>query len=224
MYSFAKGSKVYVQLFLKLTCLVLLIIAINFAADWVVSALKIELRPYNEELVHRIIMVSAIIFGLLIAVPFVPGVELGITLIGMFGPPIVFLVYLCTVVGLSISFIVGRLISLKSLVVLFENLKLNRASQLLNNVEPLDMEERIEFLASKAPSRIIPFLIRHRYIALVVLVNLPGNMLIGGGGGISLIAGASKLFSLPRFFITIALAVSPVPLAILIFGKEFLNR
>lgn len=223
MSSFAKAPKVYVQLFLKLTCLVLLIVAINFAADWVIGALKMELRPYNEELAHRIIMVSSIIFGLLIAVPFVPGVELGITLIGMFGPPIVFLVYLCTLVGLSISFIVGRLISLKSLMLLFENLKLNRASQLLNRVEPLDMEERMEFLASQAPSRIIPFLIRHRYIALAVLVNLPGNMLIGGGGGISLIAGASKLFSLPRFLTTIALAVSPVPLAILIFGKEFLN-
>jgi len=53
-------------------------------------------------------------------------------------------------------------------------------------------------------------------------VNLPGNILIGGGGGISLIAGASRLFSLPGFLTTIALAVSPLPLAILFFGKEIL--
>jgi hypothetical protein len=77
-------------------------------------------------------------------------------------------------------------------------------------------------LTSQAPSRTVPFLIRHRYIALAVLVNLPGNILIGGGGGISLIAGASRLFSLPGFLTTIALAVSPLPLAILFFGKEFL--
>lgn len=224
MFLFARVPKGYWQILVKLSCLILLIIAINFVADWVVGILKIELRPSNEELIHKTIMVSSIIFGLLVAIPFVPGVELGITLIAMFGPPIVFLVYLSTLIGLSISFIIGRLISLRSLVTLFENLKLKRSSQLLNKVEPLKMEDRLEFLISQAPSRLVPFLIRHRYIALAILVNLPGNILIGGGGGISLIAGASRLFSLPGFLITIALAVSPVPLAILIFGKEILQR
>ena len=224
MFLFARVPKVYWQILVKLSCLILLIIAISFAADWVVGILKIELRPFNEELIHKTLMVSSIIFGLLVAIPFVPGVELGITLIAMFGPPVVFLVYLSTLIGLSISFIIGRLISLRSLVTLFENLKLKRSSQLLNKVEPLKMEDRLEFLISQAPSRLVPFLIRHRYIALAILVNLPGNILIGGGGGISLIAGASRLFSLPGFLITIALAVSPVPLAILIFGKEILQR
>jgi len=45
MYSFAKVPKAYWQVFLKLTCLILLIVGMNFAADWVVSALSIELRP-----------------------------------------------------------------------------------------------------------------------------------------------------------------------------------
>lgn len=224
MFLFARVPKAYWQILVKLSCLILLIIAINFAADWVVGILKIELRPFNEDLIHKTLMVSSIIFGLLVAIPFVPGVELGITLIAMFGPPVVFLVYLSTLIGLSISFIIGRLISLRSLVTLFENLKLKRSSQLLNKVEPLKMEDRLEFLISQAPSRLVPFLIRHRYIALAILVNLPGNILIGGGGGISLIAGASRLFSLPGFLITIALAVSPVPLAILIIGKEILQR
>ena len=223
MFLFTRVPKTHWQVLLKLACLILLIIAINFAAEWVVSILKIELRPSNEELIHKIIMVSSIIYGLLVAVPYVPGVELGLTLIGMFGPPIIFLVYLSTIIGLSISFIIGRLISLKSLATVFKNLKLNRASQLLNTVEPLKREERLEFLISQAPNRLIPFLIRHRYIAIAILVSLPGNILIGGGGGISLIAGASRLFSLRGFLATIALAVSPVPLAILIFGKEILQ-
>jgi hypothetical protein len=55
-----------------------------------------------------------------------------------------------------------------------------------------------------------------------MVVNLPGNILIGGGGGISLMAGTSGLYSLPRFLCTIAIGISPVPLAFLIFGKEFL--
>jgi hypothetical protein len=85
------------------------------------------------------------------------------------------------------------------------------------------MEDRLTFLASKAPNRYVPFLLRHRYLALAVLVNLPGNIVIGGGGGIALVAGASRLYSLPRFVATIAIAVSPVPLAVLVFGKEILS-
>ena len=222
MSLFARVPFAHLQFVLKLFCLVLFIIALNFAADWVLDALKMELRPSNEEFVHRTIIASSIIFSLLIAVPFVPGVELGLTLIGAFGPEIVFLVYISTLLGLSVSFIVGRLISLRALAKLFESLKLYKASKLLSTVDPLEIEDRLEYLFSMAPNRLVPFLIKHRYIALAIVVNIPGNIIIGGGGGISMIAGASRLFSLPGFFITIAIAVSPLPIAILIFGKQII--
>ena len=51
----------------------------------------------------------------------------------------------------------------------------------------------------------------------------PDNFVIGGGGGISLIAGVSKLYSAPGFLMTMAIAVAPIPMAILIFGKNFLS-
>jgi len=209
-------------LLLKLAYLILLIIAANFAADWVVDALKLELRPSNDDYIHRTIIISAIIFGFLLAVPFVPGAEIGFTLIGMFGPKIIFLVYVCTLAGLLTSYIVGRLISLKALIKLFEDLQLQKPSQLLRRFEPMGMEDRLAFLVSEAPNRLVPFFLRHRYLALAIVVNLPGNILIGGGGGIALMAGASRLYSLPGFLATIAIGVSPVPLAILIFGKGIL--
>ena len=121
------------------------------------------------------------------------------------------------------SFAVGRLISLKALILLLEEFHFQRASQLLTSIEPMKRADRLAFLVSKTPNRLVPFLIRHRYLALAILVNLPGNILIGGGGGIALVAGASKLFSTLGFIITIAFAVSPVPLAILLFGKEILQ-
>ena len=62
------------------------------------------------------------------------------------------------------------------------------------------------------------------YLALAVALNIPGNYLIGGGGGIALFAGVSRLFSVPGFVITIMLAVAPVPLAVMIFGIEFLPQ
>lgn len=38
------------------------------------------------------------------------------------------------------------------------------------------------------------------------------NILIGGGGGIALMAGMSRLFPLPVYLLTVICAVAPVPL------------
>ena len=206
----------------KIGLLVLLIVVANVAAGWVTGLMNFELLPSNEEMVHRMIMTAAVVYAVLLAVPFVPGVEIGLALIAVLGPQIVFLVYVCTVAGLSLSFALGRLIALKGLIRLFDDLRLERASRLLTTIEPMSREERLAFLHSRAPQRFVPFLLRHRYLSLAILFNLPGNFLIGGGGGIALIAGVSGLYSTPAFLVTLALAVSPVPIAILIFGPEIL--
>lgn len=210
------------QALLKVSCLILLIVAANLAVDWIADALKFELRPSNEDMVHRTIVILAIVYAMLIAIPFVPGVELGLALIGMLGPEIVVLVYLSTLAGLLTSFAVGRWISLKALIPILEDLRLSKASRLLAAIEPMNMEDRLAFLVSKTPNGLIPFLLRHRYLALAVVVNLPGNILLGGGGGIALIAGTSRLFSITGFLVTIVLAVSPVPIAVIFFGRQFL--
>ncbi len=168
-------------------------------------------------------MLAAVAYAVLIAVPFVPGVEVGLALIAMLGPGIVFLVYLCTVTGLCIAFAVGRLASLSWLAELLEGVNLIRGSALVRTIEPMAQEERLTFLLSNAPNRLVPFLLRHRYVALAVIVNVPGNIVIGGGGGISLMAGASRLYSITGFLVTILLAVTPVPIAVLILGEQLLS-
>lgn len=75
-------------------------------------------------------------------------------------------------------------------------------------------------LLSRAPAKFIPNLLRHRYLAIAVALNIPGNTVIGGGGGISLAAGMSRLFGSWRFVLTLAVAVAPVPLLIVIFGTD----
>lgn len=207
----------------KIAMLVLVVVVANLAAGWVAGLLDFQLLPSNEELVHRVIMTSAVVYAVLLAVPFVPGVEIGLALIAVLGPRIVFLVYVSTVAGLSLSFAIGRLISLKGLIKLFDDLRLERASRLLATIEPMSRDERLAFLHSRAPQRFVPFLLRHRYLSLAVLFNLPGNFIIGGGGGIAMIAGVSGLYSTPAFLATLALAVSPVPIAILVFGPDVLS-
>ncbi len=79
-------------------------------------------------------------------------------------------------------------------------------------------EQRFEVLIEHAPKRIVPMLLKHRYIAIIVALNVPGNAVIGGGGGIALLAGMSGLFTLPRFVSAVALAALPVPLFVMLGG------
>lgn len=205
-----------------LVSFILIVVLANLLSDQLVEALRLEIRPSNEDIVHRMTMLAAAAYTALIAIPFVPGVEIGFALISMLGPAIVFLVYVCTVAGLLISFCLGRFLSLRWLAGLVEEANLHRVARLLKIIEPMDTEQRLAFFVSRAPSSLIPFLLRHRYVALALVVNLPGNIVIGGGGGIALVAGASRLYSFIGFVVTIMLAVVPVPLSILIFGPKFL--
>jgi len=210
--------------FFKIACLIAMVIAANFLAHQLADTLNLQIRPHNEDTVHKTIMVSAVLYSILLAIPFVPGAEVGLALIAMLGPPIALLVYICTVVGLSLSFVAGRIFSLRGLIRMAEESNFKRMSELLKAIEPLDQQERLAFLVNKAPNRLLPFLLRYRYLALAVALNLPGNFLIGGGGGIALFAGVSRLYSAHGFLATVVVAVAPVPLAVLIFGQEFLAR
>ncbi len=203
---------------LKLCFLVGLILGANLLAGSVLDALDFELRPSNEERIHRMVMATTAVYAGLMAVPFVPGVEIGLAMIAMLGVKIVPLVYLATLFGLSFSFLIGRFIPFSTLVHGARLLRFHRVGALLERIEPLPSEMKLAFLTERAPNRMIPVLLRHRYLALVVLFNLPGNFLIGGGGGIALVAGMSRLFSVPAFLVTVALAVSPLPLLLLVLG------
>ena len=204
----------------KLAVLVGLLIAAKYAGDLLLERLKPEyLTPSTEPAIHRLVMVTVATYIVLMMMPFVPGAEIGLAMMMMFGPKIAPLVYGSTVLALTLSFMVGRLVPQDAVVGLFEVLHLRRAAALLRTIGPMDTDERIRFLLRGRSSRIAPILLRHRYIALIVLINLPGNALIGGGGGISLISGFSRIFSFPGFLLAVALAVLPVPLTVMLAGR-----
>ncbi len=208
----------------KIVGLISLLIAANILAHGIADSLDFQIRPGNEDAVHRTIMVSAALYSILLAIPFVPGAEVGLTMMTILGPAIALLVYVCTVAGLSLSFLVGRMVPLSILIRFTEDINFNRTSQLLKDIEPRGTQEKLEILVNAAPSRFLPVLLRFRYLALGVALNVPGNFLIGGGGGIALFAGISRLYSLSGFLITIAVAVAPIPVAVLMFGTQFLSR
>ncbi len=205
---------------LKLALLVALLIAAKYAGDLLLERLKPEnLSPGAAPALRGLVMVTVATYIVLMMLPFVPGAEIGVAMMMMFGPKIAPLVYASTVLALALSFMVGRLVPHDAVIGLFEVLHLRRAAALLRTIGPMDTDERIRFMLRGRSSRIVPFLLRHRYIALIVLINLPGNALIGGGGGIPLISGFSRIFSFPGFLLAVALAVAPVPLTVMLAGR-----
>ena len=208
-------------LILKIFLFVCLIILANYLSQWVIERLDFEITPVNEPTVHRIIITSMIAYTVLMAIPFVPGAEIGLGVMMILGPKIVPLVYFCTLVSLFLSFVAGRLIPSKFLIKFLHDLHLRKASLLLIELEGLSPQKRFDLLIERSPKKFVPFLLKYRYLALLVAINLPGNIVVGGGGGIALSAGMSRLFTLPLFLLTVAVAVSPIPLLLIIFGANF---
>jgi len=199
------------------------LVAINLASGWITDLLKMEIGPKNEHIFHWIIMGSLAFYTVLIAIPFVPGVEIGIALIMMVGPGLIALIYACTIVGLFVSFLIGTYVPQDWIKRAFLNVGFKRAGNLIDELERLPPNERVALLVARAPSRWLPFLLRWRYVALALAINIPGNALIGGGGGISLAAGLSRLYSPPLYLLTLLVAVAPIPVAIFVFGTTILS-
>lgn len=149
-----------------------------------------------------------LVYIVLIAIPFVPGAELGLLLIAAFGPPIVGHVYLATVLALTLSFTIGRCLPERMLRGLLSKLDAQRLLQ-----KPFIEQSRAKSWANG--------IARHRCCALIVLINTPGNSILGGGGGLALAAGASRFFSWSEFLFSILIAVAPLPVLILLTAMVF---
>ena len=79
---------------------------------------------------------------------------------------------------------------------------------------PISVDDRIAVLLQGRSPGGLRLAIRHRYLAMALAINTPGNSIIGGGGGIMMLAGPSRSFTPLPTFLTVVLAVSPVPLAV----------
>lgn len=218
----AAGGGRPLRAILKVVVLIALVVAANHLFAMVRAALDINLSGEGSNGMWWVIAVIALAYTISLAIPFVPGVEIGVGLMIAFGMEVVPLVYGCTVGGMMLAYLVGRVIRLDALIRFAEDLRLRRVVALLQRFAEVPDEKKSTFILLATPNPFLRGVLRHRYIALAVLVNLPGNFVIGGGGGIALLSGASRMFRTPLFILTIMLAVAPVPLAILVFGPEMI--
>jgi hypothetical protein len=201
---------------LRLAVVVVLALAIHQLLNWANAEAELgtrQLRPW-------MLALFLLVYALLIAIPFVPGVEVGLTLMAMKGPWIAPWIYAATVVGLVAAYAAGEGFSYPRLHRILADLHLNRACRLIERLQPLTKADRLALLKARAPRWARPFVSRFRYVMMAALINLPGNTLIGGGGGLMFLSGFSRLFHAPAMILTIFIAVAPVPLAVWLFGLD----
>ena len=204
-----------IRRFFKISLIVGFLVLVNYGGSLVVEQINFQLWPEHEHLMITVLWIAIVVYVLWMALPFVPGIELGLALMVMLGTRGVVLVYLCTLLSLSLSFTIGRLIPLNGFARFLGWLHLYKAQDLVLQLEPLNSEEKLNFLLRTAPSKVIPFLLKHRYLTIAIALNLPGNSLIGGGGGIGLITGMSRLYPFPKYILLVSLAITPLPILFL---------
>lgn len=207
------------QAWLRAALLVALIVLVYGIGHGIVGDLRRMASAEAQTAISLTVAIALLVYIVLMAVPFCPGIEVGLALLALGGREIAPLVYLATVVALVLAFIVGRFFPPDALVASLARLRLRRAAEALRQIAPLDGERRLQHLLGHGSPWAVRFLVQHRYLAVAIALNTPGNLLIGDGGGIALAAGFSRLFSLSWFALTVAVAVAPVPIVVLLAGS-----
>jgi hypothetical protein len=201
-------------------CLLAVVIAVAANADhWVLGMLDLPASRPGASLLREPAVVAAVVaYALLMALPFCPGIEIGLALLMLFGAHAAWIVYAATVFALLLSFVVGRYVPAARVIAAFDRIGMHRARDMLRGLDALTADERLAHMQGPLAGRWTRLLTRYRYLAVALALNTPGNIVLGDGGGIALAAGFSRLFALPAFAATVLLAVAPVPLAVLLLG------
>ncbi len=177
-----------------------------------VAAIRETLAALREGMGMGALLASAFMLAVLLGLPFVPSVEMGLMMMTVFGREGAIAAWLATIAGLSLAHAAGRYMPADRV-----HHWLDRHGLLPADSDPgtpmAGMLERLR-LSKRKGYRIATFLLRHRYLLFALLINMPGNSVLGGGGGIALVSGFARLYRWPWFLLTVGLASLPIPLMV----------
>jgi len=206
----------------RLVILAMFVIGLLIAGQWasqgLVEVAGLDLKAGINAHAQHAKIIAVFVFTILMIIPFMPAIEVSLALLAAFGPEVAFAIYAATVSALMVSFTIGRLVPVHWIELALKTLGLRQAEYFIHQIGPLEGEQRAQMVLELTPKRLVPTLLKHRYIAIAVILNVPGNAIIGGGGGIAMAAGMSHLLTVPRFLFAVAIATLPVPLAVWLLG------
>jgi len=199
---------------LKIIFMLLLIALANIGVSWIIDGLGFQFYPISIRVAEQVMVAGAILYIGLMASPFLPGIEVGVIFMMLLGWQGTVLIYLCTLIALTLSFGIGRILPPHILASFLGWLHMSRAEHTLREFDATPPEERLKFITEKTSTGATPSLLKRRYWLLAGLLNMPGNVVIGGAGGIAMLAGMSRLYSFPKYLLLIAVAILPGPVLI----------
>lgn len=175
---------------------------------------KETLAALHEGLGMGALAMSAAMLALLLGLPFVPSVEMGLLMMMVFGRDGALAAWLATIGGLSLAFAAGRYMPADAVSRWLQRHRLAVPQEGDPAAGPA-LQALVEgSRLGRAGGRTVSFLLNHRYLLFAALINVPGNSVLGGGGGIALLCGFSRLYRWPWFVLTTALASLPIPLLV----------
>jgi len=160
------------------------------------------------------LVLLTIAYAVALAIPFVPGVELALLIMAVFGPQGALVAYAATIGGLSLAHAIGRMLPERVIVGMLKRFGIavphDGAASAMQG-----MLTESQF-GRTAPTRLAVLLLDYRYVTLALCLNFPGNSVVGGGGGLALLCGLSRQFHWRAFLLTVAVATSPVPILVFV--------
>lgn len=175
---------------------------------------QVMLSTMREAVGPLTIVLLGIAYAVALAMPFVPGVELGLLIMAAFGPLGALIAYLATIGGLSLAHAIGRTLPEPIVVKFLKRIGIEVPHDgVASAMQGMVTESR---LGRTAPKRLATWLIEFRYLTLGLCLNFPGNSVLGGGGGLALLCGMSRQFRWRAFLVTVAVATSPVPILVVV--------
>ncbi len=171
------------------------------------------------------------VYAVALAIPFFPGIEIGIAIIAMFGKLGALASYTGTILGLMLAFYAGRRVPLSWRRAVIRYLRRDRRGGLRDRragsasfaPQTADGKPAVRSIFGSRAGRLMR---RYRYPGIALALNIPGNSAIGGGGGIALMCGMSRGFRTHWFLLTVIIATAPVPALILsdLLDLDYLMR
>ncbi len=208
---------------LRWVALIVFLVAINVGFGLLLNKYAAPLSGQGSMLFGATVFSLLLLYALLLAIPFVPGVEIGLSLMLVHGPMAAPFVHGATVIGLTLAYGLGLAFSDRFSCRFLSALGLVRACAFVESMKEMNRQQRIKTLESSMPSWAGKWILKHRYLMLALALNLPGNSFIGGGGGIALVAGLSRIYSPLGMIVTATLASAPVPLLFFFFGNQVIS-
>lgn len=163
----------------------------------------------SSEMNWIMLSIAGLCYLLVLSIPFVPGVEIGLLIMVIFGLTGILVAYLATVCGITLAFTAGRCLPEHITDRLLQRFGMGELR--LNSEATIEEIMPGHSAGNGFSIKLRSWLLNYRYLAVAVSLNLPGNSALGGGGGIGLLCGLSGIFSWRAFICTLIVSTAPIP-------------